>query len=148
MIAKVNINYEEWQRVFDAGAKQANDKMADIHEAAAYELFERVVERTPVGKPETWSKAPGPFYVPGTLKHSWRLDSGQVRDAGGRFASIASIREGNGLALKPVSSFVLSNSRPYAERIENGWSKQAPVGMLGVTVAEWPDIVAQATKDS
>lgn len=30
----------------------------------------------------------------------------------------------------------ISNGLPYANRLENGWSKQAPAGMVAVTVAE------------
>lgn len=30
----------------------------------------------------------------------------------------------------------LENNLPYAERIENGWSKQAPAGVVALTVAE------------
>lgn len=30
----------------------------------------------------------------------------------------------------------LSNSLPYANRLENGWSKQAPQGMVALTFAE------------
>lgn len=38
----------------------------------------------------------------------------------------------------------LANNLPYANRLENGWSKQAPSGLVGLTVIEWPDIVASA----
>jgi hypothetical protein len=30
----------------------------------------------------------------------------------------------------------LSNNLPYANRLENGWSKQAPAGMVNLTFAE------------
>lgn len=35
----------------------------------------------------------------------------------------------------------LMNNLPYAQRLEEGWSKQAPVGMVRVTVAEFLGIV-------
>ncbi|MGY2048909.1 HK97 gp10 family phage protein [Methylobacterium sp. JK268] len=38
----------------------------------------------------------------------------------------------------------LSNSLPYALRLENGWSKQAPAGMVGITVAEFEALVDRA----
>lgn len=30
----------------------------------------------------------------------------------------------------------IQNNLPYAARLENGWSKQAPAGMVGLTIAE------------
>ena len=38
--------------------------------------------------------------------------------------------------LKNDSMIVIQNNLPYANRLENGWSKQAPNGMLGLTVNE------------
>lgn len=34
----------------------------------------------------------------------------------------------------------LTNALPYANRLENGWSKQAPAGMVGLTFAELSQI--------
>lgn len=42
----------------------------------------------------------------------------------------------------------LSNSLPYAVRLENGWSKQAPQGMVRLTVQEFQHYVSQAAKDA
>ncbi len=38
----------------------------------------------------------------------------------------------------------ISNSLPYATRLEHGYSKKAPQGMIGVTAVEWEAIVADA----
>lgn len=40
----------------------------------------------------------------------------------------------------------LTNNLPYALPLEYGWSKQAPIGMVGVTVAEYRSIVRDAAK--
>jgi hypothetical protein len=37
--------------------------------------------------------------------------------------------------------FYFTNSLPYAERLEYGWSEQAPAGMVRVSVASWQSIV-------
>lgn len=47
----------------------------------------------------------------------------------------------NGLAAGQV--FYFTNSLPYAERLEYGWSEQAPSGMVRLSVANWQTIVAQ-----
>lgn len=37
----------------------------------------------------------------------------------------------------------ISNSLPYAQRLEAGWSKQAPAGMVGLTVIDLPGLMGQ-----
>ena len=38
--------------------------------------------------------------------------------------------------LSKAQAIWLTNNLPYAERIENGWSQQAPAGVVAVTIAE------------
>ena len=38
----------------------------------------------------------------------------------------------------------LSNSLPYAQRLENGWSRQAPAGIVSRTVVEFQSFVDKA----
>ena len=38
----------------------------------------------------------------------------------------------------------LVNNLPYAKRIEEGWSRQAPIGVVGLTVLEFQKIVDKA----
>ncbi|HEY0684762.1 MAG TPA: hypothetical protein VGD45_20665 [Steroidobacter sp.] len=41
-------------------------------------------------------------------------------------------------------SIYIMNNLPYALRLENGWSKQAPFGMVAVTVVEFERLAQQA----
>ena len=45
---------------------------------------------------------------------------------------------------KPGQTIWLTNSLPYARRLENGWSQQAPAGMVRLTVQRYGDAVAKA----
>jgi hypothetical protein len=40
------------------------------------------------------------------------------------------------------------NNLPYAWRLENGYSKQAPAGMVGLTVVEFQGIVSKAAGEA
>jgi hypothetical protein len=49
----------------------------------------------------------------------------------------------------PGSTIYISNSLPYAYRIEfESWSKQAPAGVVRVTVAEYAAVVRQAVEET
>lgn len=40
-------------------------------------------------------------------------------------------------------TFTLTNNLPYAERLEYGWSKQAPVGFVRVNIARFNSLLAE-----
>jgi hypothetical protein len=43
-------------------------------------------------------------------------------------------------------SVLIYSNLPYIERLEDGYSLQAPSGMVKTTVAEWPQIVARNSR--
>lgn len=48
----------------------------------------------------------------------------------------------------PVGDVVyLTNSLPYAQRLEHGWSKQAPRGMVRLSAIEFKRFVRQAIRE-
>jgi hypothetical protein len=49
-------------------------------------------------------------------------------------------------ALEMGSTFYLSNNLPYSQRLEYGWSDQAPSGMLRISVAELQARMNEANK--
>jgi tRNA(Glu) U13 pseudouridine synthase TruD len=50
------------------------------------------------------------------------------------------------LKIKIGDSISFVSLSPYGPRLENGYSEQAPNGMVRLTAAEWPQIVAQVVK--
>ena len=55
---------------------------------------------------------------------------------------------GMGDAPKAASKFVhfITNAAPYGPALERGHSKQAPYGMVGLTILAFEDIVANAAR--
>lgn len=50
-------------------------------------------------------------------------------------------------AFKLGESVYIMNSLPYSLRLENGYSQQAPGGMVKLTIAEFQPLVDQAAKE-
>ena len=48
--------------------------------------------------------------------------------------------------VNPTSGLTITNSLPYAIRVENGYSTQAPAGMVKVTVVQFQNFIAKAAK--
>jgi hypothetical protein len=93
----------------------------------------------------------GKGYVGGRFRGNWQVSIGSPKtsevkriDPGGA----ATIAEGALVIEAAVAgpSIWLMNNVPYAERLEHGWSKQAPAGVVKITVAEFQSIVNEQVR--
>lgn len=106
--------------------------------ATVLNMYKKIIDRTPIGNPALWHPPYWPKnYTPGKLKAAWTisLNGDETKTLG-----IGSL----GLNINSLSSnkkIAISNDQPYVQRVENGWSTQAPAGMMKVTVAEYTDIL-------
>lgn len=111
----------------------------------------RLVERSPVGDADYWAMPAPPGYVGGRFRANWQygLNSPDVAttentDASGA-ATISGIERGiDGKVVGRVH--YITNSLPYSKRLEEGWSRQAPNGMVRLTTIEFRPIVAAAAR--
>lgn len=114
-------------------------------------MAESVIEMSPVGDKDYW-KSPAPKgYLGGRFRGNWDYgfnappkEQFEVTDKTG---AISTGRILAGLNVAPVAGIhYIANNLPYAERLENGWSRQAPVGMVGVTVLKFQAVVRGAVR--
>lgn len=113
-------------------AQKSGLSLSTVVRKATLDIFSRVVLRSPVDT--------------GRFRANWNVSYGQpnasvTTDTGqGRIqAEIASV------ATSPVGSVsYLTNGLPYARRLEYGYSKQAPAGMVRLTVREFGAFVDKA----
>ncbi len=85
-------------------------------------------------------KYPAPKdYVPGTLKKSWamQIDGADIP-----------IDSSTNLTLSKTAWSVISiyNPQPYALRVENGWSTQAPYGMMRRGILDFPELIKKESR--
>jgi hypothetical protein len=100
-------------------------------------VWARLTLHSPVGNPDLWTVAiPPPGYVGGHFRANWQLGAG-VRPAG--------VVSGTGnpvMAELPADRlggvvYHFVNNVDYAERLENGYSSQAPAGgIVALTATE------------
>ncbi len=145
-------NIEQFLRKFKENQQLALEASSKTINSTLLHMYKKIVDRTPVGDPSLWNWPAHRDYKPGTLKASWKLSfNGQERATNGQFASAGQILGNHGLTFKVGTSTkqvaVISNPQPYAQRVETGWSTQAPQGMMRITIAEYTSIVdEQAAK--
>lgn len=108
--------------------EKAKDHAELVARKITLELFSNVILKSPVDT--------------GRFRANWNCSIG----SSDKSTSAATDKEGSGAIGRmraEVTKFTLngqsiflSNSLPYAERLENGWSDQAPHGMVRLSVME------------
>lgn len=109
-------------------------KMDTAVRKIALELFSRVILKSPVDTGRfraNWQVAVGSI-PSGTLELDDRSGTATISKA---TAGTAGVKAGDVI--------YLVNNLPYAQRLEDGYSQQAPAGMVGLTVQEFQRVVRQ-----
>ncbi len=112
----------DWKPAADF-EKQWRSRQKTFMRRIAADLFRRVVERTPVDT--------------GRARANWDLtinnpsDRLDIDDFGQPVLVPPAIAQITG-----KEKIYLVNNLPYIERLEHGWSKQAPAGMVRLSMAE------------
>lgn len=142
------IYIKEWEKEFKANAQRILDAAENIRTSAAYKLVEHLKFISPVGNPKLWdSKAP-PSYTPGHYRDAWVMEiNGSQRDKrSGQYISSTTNIGGGGVSVK-AGVITIANTAEYALRIEEGWSQQAPQGVLRIGIAKWDRFVKEAQRE-
>jgi hypothetical protein len=133
-------------------AAKAKGNMDKAVRKIVLDIGTRIVMRSPVGDDTYWKHPAPKGYIGGRFRANWQYGysvapQGALPDIDPTgAASIGRISDGIGSSPAAGVHF-LSNNLPYAQRLESGWStRQAPAGMVGVTVVEFQSIVANAAK--
>lgn len=130
---------------FALDLSKAIEKAKDQAEVAVrkivIKLFSSVIEKSPVGNPDLW-KVPKEGYVGGRFRANWNLSFGspdltttEQIDPSGSAAKGRVVAKMAQYKLSDMSIY-LTNNLPYAQRLEEGWSGQAPQGMVRLSVLE------------
>jgi hypothetical protein len=136
-----------------AFAKSADERANNVVKKIVFDVSTSVVIKSPVGDPRYWKRKPPPGYVGGRFRGNWQYGLNSInklttenKDKVGS-ATINSIHGRVGARVLGDVHYI-TNSLPYANRLEDGWSwRQAPNGMVNLTVLEFDPIVRAAAAE-
>lgn len=122
----------------NALCQRAGDKAELVVRKTALELQSGMVEGSPV--------------LSGRFKNNWQVGIGAVNTAANDAADATGAGAIARTAVKlgewaPGQSIFLTNALPYAQRLETGWSKQAPSGVVRLTVQAYGAALAKAVSE-
>lgn len=136
----------------DEFVKRAKAAPEIVVRKVATDVLTGIVMKTPVGNPTLWKSKPPAGYVGGRARASWgvglnRIDADAtttIVDKDGRKTIVQGAAKL--AAYQPDDDVYIFSRLPYIERLEYGWSGQAPAGMVRITVVEWQDYVNRAVR--
>jgi hypothetical protein len=121
-----------------AFVQKTKDNADTVVRKIAFEMFGRVIQKSPVDT--------------GRFKSSWMVsvnsipsgDPGIIDKSGApSFAQV----DAAVLEMKAGDTITMTSSLAYARQLEFGWSKQAPAGMVRLTIGEFQGVVDQAASE-
>lgn len=132
--------------------QHARGNARQVVKKVVLDLGASIVMKTPVGDPDTWQSPAPAGYVGGRARGSWQYQKGTPAegepggvDPGGG-SSIGRIAAGVATGDAADVHYITSNV-PYMRELEyEGKSKQAPEGMVRVTVVEFQQHVDRAVR--
>jgi len=133
------------QKFAEKTCKRADAAVGNIVARVSAELD----QRSPVGDAKFWKHPPPKGYIGGHFRANWQLGvsvrpSGEIKGVD----PTGEATQGRILAEIPEEAsgkvYWLANNAPYAQRLEHGWSRQAPAGLVGLTVTMFQQIVREA----
>jgi hypothetical protein len=123
-----------WSVPIDELVARSKERIDQIVRVATMQLFYQVVMRSPVDT--------------GRFRANWNFSINRpdtsTTESTDKSRGVAEAQKALNYGAGQV--VYLTNALPYAYRLEHGWSKQAPAGMVKVSATEFTRWVQQAAK--
>jgi hypothetical protein len=127
---------------------KAKDKAEMVVRKTAIELQKSMILKSPVGNPSLWKSKPPAGYVGGQFRANWQCGIGAINSV--KTDPVGSDALGKTTVSldgwKPGQTIFLTNSLPYSKKLEDGFSTQAPFGMVKLTVNEYGQFLKKAAR--
>lgn len=129
---------DQWATI----AKRNKERMRATVAKATRSITANVIRQSPV--------------LTGLFKNNWMVGINEKNTSTTRYVAKTATGEPGGAVLKRATATIngvklgdiihVSNSLPYAWRLEYGYSKKAPAGMVRVNAADWQGFVDRAAR--
>lgn len=132
-------------------ARKTSNKADAVVRKIVLDVGTALVMKSPVGDASYWKEPSPPGYVGGRFRANWQygdeIPHSALNDIDPNgYSTIGRITEGVGINAAGKLHFLV-NRLPYGPRLEDGWSRQAPQGMVHLTVLEFQNICAMAARE-
>lgn len=118
--------------------RQLNIALNEDFGATAFAILRNLIAGSPVGDPTTWLNPAPAGYVGGHFRRNWQVSTGaSLGELEGQDISGASTMAAGKAVIDAAATggrtflrLIIQNNVPYANRIAQGWSRQAEAGWV------------------
>ena len=119
--------------------RQLNIALNEDFGATAFAILRNLIAGSPVGDPTTWLNPAPAGYVGGHFRRNWQISTGQTLpelDGVDTTAGAEPMARGKVIIEAAATSgrtflrLIIQNNVPYANRLAQGWSRQAEAGWI------------------
>lgn len=113
------------------------------------DIASSLIDKSPVGDPDYWQHKAPPGYAGGRFKANWQLGvdvhpEGEI-DALDKSGATTKAKAAAQIPKRAAGHvYTIVNNLPYAQALEDGHSRQAPHGMVGLTKIEFQGMIKKA----
>lgn len=129
---------------------KTNDKTEAVVKRIVAGVAQSVIEMSPVGDASYWESPPPKGYIGGRFRGNWDYGFNSLPtsvfetiDPSGQTSLGRTVGGLNNQKATGGIHYIVNNL-PYAQALEDGWSRQAPQGMVGLTVLRFNQIVGES----
>lgn len=120
------------EQIKAAYANKVEKSLEKAVRTVSLQAYTNIVINTPVGNPELWQSEAPPGYVGGRARANWNIDINTVDlSVTDSTAEPETAKALNVTAkYKLGATIYISNNLPYIQRLNEGWSSQAPANFV------------------
>lgn len=137
-------------KTFTAAIKDFSELPEKVVRGTLIGMGSRIIKQSPVADPSSW-KRPDPSHVGGRFRANWQFSidapasgAGQAPDQSAGNANAQLLASAGKMVAG--NTFYMTNNVPYAERLEYGWSGQAPNGIVRVVLSQYKTFIEEVAK--
>ncbi len=129
--------------------QKAKGKQDAVVRKIVIDLGKSIIIKNPVGDANYWKSPPPEGYVGGRSRANWMygnnvMPSGAIDNIDPSGSKTIAKLVAQVSSTPTASVHWIANSLPYIRRLEEGWSRQAPQGMVRLTIEEFQQTVRKA----
>lgn len=110
--------------------------------ATTFAILRNLITGSPVGNPDLWQNPAPPGYVGGHFRRNWQVSTGGFLEGeleGEDISGATTMAAGKSVIDGFVASgggpkLIIQNNVPYANRLAQGWSRQAKAGWVDIQI--------------
>lgn len=135
----IKTNYNQFKKELDNEIKKQQEKQKDTFRELVLTTYNSVLIASPVDKGTFRANNYIQSFTPNTQTDDKQTNISTLKNEAKTTVNTTNIKDG--------TSIFITNNLPYADKLENGYSKQAPMGIYGVAEEKTQQLINRLKRE-